>query len=132
MLAAVSPLSRYRSDYRCGYRGGCDGRDHSPAPDYTAGAGLGRCDLQSDRNVGQPDDLPADSLTGHKVERRPRAGEERLAATERHGVKIEAIFVDQTHVGQALRQLRSGSRNLSCQFGLQPAYHDFNAARRST
>ena len=50
-------------------------------------------------NVGQPDHVLADSIAGHETERRPRAGEEWLSATEYDGVEVESILVDKTEVG---------------------------------
>src|SRR5437870_12833301 len=57
------------------------------------------------------------------MERRPGAGEERLATTKHDGAEVEPILIDKTGLGQALRQDRSGDVNLASQLSLQPAYH---------
>src|SRR5277367_5981715 len=43
-------------------------------------------------NVRQPDHVLANSIAGHKTERRPRAGEEWLAATKYDGVDVKSIL----------------------------------------
>ena len=55
-------------------------------------------------NIRQPDRVLADAIAGDKAERRPGAGEEWLAPTKHDGVEIEPVFIDQTEIGQALRQ----------------------------
>jgi hypothetical protein len=51
------------------------------------------------RNVRQPNHLLANSIAGHKAERRPGAGEEWLAATKHDGVEVESILINKTKVG---------------------------------
>jgi hypothetical protein len=63
-------------------------------------------------NVRQPDHVLANSIAGHKAERRPRAGEEWLAATKDDGMEVESILVNKVKVGQASRQVWSGNFNL--------------------
>ena len=74
-------------------------------------------------NVRQPDRVLANSIAGHKPERRAGAGEERLAATKHDGMEVESILVDKIKLGQASRQLRAGNGNLAGQLILQSAYH---------
>ena len=81
------------------------------------------------RNVGQPDHVLANQIAGHKVERRPGAGEEWLAAAKHDGVDIESIFIDETKVGQASCQVWSANFNLPNELGLQPAYHRLDVIR---
>ena len=38
-------------------------------------------------------------IAGHKAERRPGAGEERLAATKHEGMEVESILINETKVG---------------------------------
>jgi len=75
------------------------------------------------RNVRQPDHVLANSIAGHKMERRPGTGEEWLAATKHDGVEVESILINETKVGQASRQIWSSDFNLPSEFGLQPACH---------
>jgi hypothetical protein len=77
----------------------------------------------SSRNIRQPDHVLANSIAGHKAERRPGAGEEWLAATQHDGVEVESIFINKTKIGQASRQVWSGDFNLPNALSLQPAYH---------
>jgi hypothetical protein len=63
-------------------------------------------------NVRQPDHVLADSIAGHEAQRRPRAGEERLAATQHDGMEVQSILVDEAKVGQTSRELGSGNFNL--------------------
>src|SRR5437660_6170523 len=73
-------------------------------------------------NVGQPDHVLANQIAGHKAERRPRAGEEWLAATKYDGVEVNSILVDKTKFGQASCQVWPGNVNLPNWLSLQPAY----------
>ena len=75
------------------------------------------------RNVRQPNHVLANEIAGHKAERRPRAGEEWLAATKHDGVEVESILINKTKVGQASRQVWSGNCNLPNEPSLQPTYH---------
>ena len=50
-------------------------------------------------NVRQPNHVLANSIAGHKTERRPRAGEEWLAATKYDGVEVKSILINKTKVG---------------------------------
>jgi len=43
------------------------------------------------------------------AQRRPRAGEEWLAVANYDGVQVKSILVDQTEIGEALRQLWSAN-----------------------
>ena len=61
--------------------------------------------------------------TGHKAERRPRAGEEWLAATKYDGTEVESILINKTKVGQASCQVWSGNVKLPNPLSLQPTYH---------
>ena len=72
---------------------------------------VGRVALLS-RNVCQSNRVLANWIAGHKAERRPGAGEERLAAAKHDGAEVEPILIDETKVGQASRQVRSGDANL--------------------
>src|SRR5215467_15692066 len=74
-------------------------------------------------NVRQPNHVLANEVAGHKAERRPRAGEEWLAATEHDGMEVESILINKTKVGQALCQVRSGHCNLANEPDLQAPYH---------
>jgi len=51
------------------------------------------------RNVRQPNHVLANSIAGHKAERRPRAGEKWLAATKHDRVEVEPILVNKTEFG---------------------------------
>ncbi len=75
------------------------------------------------QNVRQPDRVLAESIAGHKAERRTRAGEEWRAATKHDRVEVEPILVDKTKLGQASRQVWSANVDLSTEPSLQPAYH---------
>ena len=70
------------------------------------------------RNVRRPDRVLANSIAGHKAERRPGAGEEWLAVTKHDGVEVESILIDQTKVGQTSRQVWSADFNLPGVLGL--------------
>ena len=61
--------------------------------------------------------------TGHKAERRPRAGEEWLAATKYDGTEVESILINKTKVGQASGQVWSGNVKLPNPLSLQPTHH---------
>ena len=50
-------------------------------------------------NVRQPNHVLANEIAGHKAERRPRAGEEWLAATKYDGVEVKSILINKTKVG---------------------------------
>jgi len=63
-----------------------------------AGAGNG-ITARSSRNVRQPNHVLANRIAGHKAERRPRGGEEWLAATKHDGVNVESILINKTKVG---------------------------------
>src|SRR5258707_10714185 len=73
-------------------------------------------------NVGQSHCVLANSIVGHKAERRPGAGEEWLAATKHDGAEIESILIDKTKVGQVSCQVWSANCNLPNALSLQPAY----------
>jgi hypothetical protein len=65
---------------------------------------LGQCVVaQLGRNVRQSNCVLANWIAGHKAERRPRAGEEGLAATQHDRAEVEAILINKTKVGQASR-----------------------------
>ena len=57
------------------------------------------------------------------MERRPGAGEEWLATTQHDGAEVESILIDETGIGQALRQDWAANVTLASQVSLQPAYH---------
>ena len=67
---------------------------------------------RSSGNVRQPNHVLANSIAGHKAERRPGAGEEWLAATKHDGMEVESILIDETKIGQASCQVWSGNFNL--------------------
>src|SRR6476620_6671530 len=75
------------------------------------------------RNVDQSNRVLANSIVGHKAERRPGAGEEWLATTKHDGVEVKSIFINKTKVGQTLRQVWSGNATLPNELSLQPTYH---------
>ena len=50
-------------------------------------------------DVGQPDHVLADAVRGDEAQRRPRAGEVRLAAAEHVGPEVEPVLVDQRRYG---------------------------------
>ena len=50
-------------------------------------------------NVRQPNHVLANEIAGHKAERRPRAGEEWLAATKYDGAEVKPILINKTKVG---------------------------------
>src|SRR5580658_11188449 len=74
-------------------------------------------------NVRQPNHVLANEIAGHETERRPRAGEEWLAATKYDGVEVKSILINKTKVGQASCQVWSGNCNLPNWLSLQPTYH---------
>ena len=76
----------------------------------------------SSRNIGQPDHILANETAAHETERRPGPGEEWLAATKHDGVEVESIFIDETKVGQASREVWSGDVDLPSELALQPPY----------
>ena len=63
------------------------------------------------------------------MERRPGAGEEWLATTQHDGAEVESILIDETGIGQALRQDWAANVNLASQVNLQPAYHVLEVLR---
>src|SRR5579883_3442328 len=63
------------------------------------------------RKVRQPNYVLGNSIADHKAERRPGAGEERLATTEHDRVEVDSILVNKTKVGQATCQDWSGNFN---------------------
>src|SRR5262249_48060504 len=73
-------------------------------------------------NVRQPNHALANEIAGHKAERRPRAGEEWLAATKHDGTEVESILINKTKVGQASCQAWSGNVNLPNSLSLQLTY----------
>jgi hypothetical protein len=50
-------------------------------------------------NVRQPNHVLGNEVAAHKTERRPRAGEEWLAATKYDGVEVKSILINKTEVG---------------------------------
>ena len=50
-------------------------------------------------NVRQPNHVLGNEIAGQKTERRPRAGEEWLAATKYDGVEVKSILINKTKVG---------------------------------
>jgi uncharacterized protein YecE (DUF72 family) len=64
-------------------------------------------------NVRQPDRVLAESIVGHKAERRPGTREEWLAVTKHEGAEVESVLIDKTKVGQAARQVWSTSPKTS-------------------
>ena len=66
-------------------------------PDASAQS-VGRVERLSG-NVRQPNHVLANEIAGHKAERRPRAGEEWLAATKYDGVEVKSILINKTKVG---------------------------------
>ena len=90
--------------------------------DLTPGA-IRRASRASSGNIRQPDHVLANKIAGHKAERRPRAGEEWLAATKYDGVEVKSILINKTKVGQASCQVWSGNFNLPNWLCLQPTYH---------
>ena len=63
------------------------------------------------------------------MKRRPGAGEEWRATTKHDGTEVESILIDETGLGQALRQDWSANMNLTSQLSLQPAYHRLEVIR---
>jgi hypothetical protein len=60
------------------------------------------------RDERQPDRVLANGIGCDKAERRPGAGEVRLAAAKHERAEVEVIFVDKTEVGEAPREIRPG------------------------
>src|SRR5262245_36796549 len=77
---------------------------------------------RSRRNVGQPDDALAHEIAGYKAERRPRAGEERLAAAEHDGMEVESILIDKAKRG-------AGNGDRAGKPGLQVTNHRLDVIR---
>ena len=50
-------------------------------------------------NVRQSNHVFANEIAGHKAERRPGTGEERVAAAKHDGAEVESILVNKTKVG---------------------------------
>ena len=71
------------------------------------------------RNVGQSNHVLANSIGGHKVERRPGAAKW-LAATKHDRVEVELILINKPKVGQASCQVRSANLNLPDELSLSP------------
>src|SRR5258706_47286 len=88
-----------------------------------------RAGARSSRNVRQPNHVIDDHIAGHQVERGPRAGEEWRATTKHDGAEVKAVLIDQTGLGQAVREDRPANVNLASQLGLQPAYHLLDVLR---
>ena len=74
------------------------------------------------RYVGQPHHIPVNSFAAHKAQRRPRTGEEWLPVSNHDRVQVESILIDQTEIGEALRQLWPANFNLPGKLTLQPTY----------
>ena len=85
-------------------------------------ASVGRV-ARSSGDVRQPNHVLANSIAGHKAERRPGADEEWLAATNYDGVEVKSILINKTEVGKASCQVWSGNFNLPNGLCLQPTYH---------
>jgi hypothetical protein len=64
--------------------------------------------VRSSRNIRQPNHFFANSIAGHKVERRPWADEQWSPATKYDRMKVEPILINQTEVGQASCQVGAG------------------------
>jgi len=75
------------------------------------------------RNVRQPNHVLVHSLAGFEAQRRPRAGEERLAGTKHDRVQVDAILINKAEVRHASRQVRACNVNLSDKLSLEAAYH---------
>ena len=56
---------------------------------------------------------------GHQAERRPGAGEIRLAVAKHDGVQVDPILVDQAEFGEASRQGWAGNFDLAHALGFQ-------------
>ena len=69
-----------------------------PNTDLTSRQFVGRV-ARSSRNIRQPNHVFANSIVGHKAERRPGAGEEWLAMTKHDRVDVELILINKTEVG---------------------------------
>ncbi len=74
-------------------------------------------------SVRQPNHVLANEIAGHEAERRPRAGEEWLAATQYDGMEVMSILINKTKVGQASCRAWSGNFKLPNWLCLQPTYH---------
>jgi hypothetical protein len=61
--------------------------------------------VRSSRGESQPDSVFANGIGSDKAERRPGAGEVRLAAAKHERTVVEVILVDKTEVAKAPRQL---------------------------
>ena len=84
---------------------------------------------RSGRNVGQPNHILVDWIAGHKAEAWAGSGEEGLAVAEDDGMEIEAVFVDETGVGEGSREVRAAYFDVAGQVGLQAAYRGLDVLR---
>src|SRR5690554_3575636 len=73
----------------------------------------------SDGNVTQPDYILANPIMRDQPQRWPGSGEIGRAVTKHDGVKVDAIFVDQSKIREACRQIRAGDFDLAIAPGLQ-------------
>lgn len=73
---------------------------------------------RSGRDVRQPNRVLANGIGGDKAERRPDAGEVRLAAAKHERAEVETILVDKTELGETPRQIGPGNVDLAVDFPL--------------
>jgi hypothetical protein len=85
-----------RADVTAAVGNVCNGRDTAMRQNQRQS--VGRVARLS-RNVRQPNHVRGNEIAGHKTERRPRAGEEWLAATKYNGVEVKSILINKTKVG---------------------------------
>src|SRR5829696_8018888 len=71
------------------------------------------------RNVGQPDHILGNLITGHQAEPRPGSGEVWLAVAEHDGVQVDPILIDQAKFGEAVRQVGTSNFDLAVALGFQ-------------
>lgn len=76
-------------------------------------------------NVGQPKHILANPLMRYQSEWWPGSCEVGCAVTEYDRVKVNPVFVDQTKVSEASRQVWTGNLDLPVALGLQPADRAF-------
>lgn len=95
-------------------------RKMAPSGTDASAHSVGRV-ARSIRNVGQPDYVLTNSITGHKAKRGSRPHKEWLAVTKNNGVEVDPILIDKIEVAQA-RQIRSANVNLPNALILQPAH----------
>src|SRR5580693_5007155 len=69
--------------------------------------------------VGQPDRVFSDGFKLHQAKRRPGTGEVGFTGAEHVRTKVQAIFINQTHSGQHVRQLRASDVDVSISFRLE-------------